>query len=76
MVSENLILVGILVILIGFVLVFIGSLIKAKSSKTEFGFVGFIGPIPVGFGTSKEIIIFALIVGLIIFLISIISFVR
>ena len=68
MVSDFLTLIGLVLIFIGFALVVISVFLKAKNAKTEFGFVGFIGPIPIAFGTSKEIILIGLMLGLIIFL--------
>ena len=70
MVSDSLTLIGLALIFIGFVLVVISVLLKTKNAKTEFGFVGFIGPIPIAFGTSKEIILIGLILGFIIFLVT------
>lgn len=62
--SEDLILFGIVTIFIGFLLVLIGGLLQAKS-KTEFAFVGFIGPFPIGFGTSKKIVFIGLLISFI-----------
>ena len=61
---------GIVLIIVGFLLVFIGTLKHISSSETnsEFAFVGFIGPIPFGFGSSKQAIIFALALMVLIFL--------
>ncbi|MDI6798460.1 MAG: DUF131 domain-containing protein [Candidatus Aenigmarchaeota archaeon] len=56
--EEQLIPIGILVILIGFVLLIIGIALTAFKGKTrtEGGFIFFIGPFPVlGGATSKEI---------------------
>jgi len=72
MVSDFLILMGLVLIFIGFVLVLLSLLYKTKNVKTEFGFIGFIGPIPIAFGTSKEIILLGLILGFAIFLITLV----
>lgn len=70
--NQVLISAGIVLIGIGFVLVFVGSFLQAKGeSKVEWGFGGFIGPIPIGFGSSKKMVYFAValaVVMLILFL--------
>jgi len=57
--SEKLIFLGFAVIMLGFLLVLIGSILsvfKVGKTKTEGGFIFFIGPFPVvGGATSKEI---------------------
>ena len=56
--QNNLISIGILVILIGFALVFIGALISLgggqKDTKVAVG--GFIGFVPFGFGNDKRLV--------------------
>ncbi|MDP7244695.1 MAG: hypothetical protein QF568_05090 [Flavobacteriales bacterium] len=53
--NNNLIPIGILVILIGFALVFIGALTSTnKDTKVAVG--GFIGFIPFGFGNDKRLV--------------------
>jgi len=67
--------IGILVILIGFALVIVGSiltLLKSKQTKTEGGFVFFIGPFPIVGATSREMFYALLVVSIVIFVISII----
>ena len=72
---EQLINLGVIVILAGFIIVFIGMLQAAKepNSKTKVAAAGFIGFIPFGFGNDKDIVWFAaifsfvLLVALIIF---------
>jgi uncharacterized protein (TIGR00304 family) len=49
----NAIKLGLLLILIGFAAVFIGTLLSAR--KADFGGLIMIGPIPIVFGTSPEI---------------------
>jgi len=60
--SENLVLLGIVTIFVGFLLILIGVLLQAK--RAEFAFVGFIGPFPIGFGTSKKILFLSLAISL------------
>ena len=55
---EQLITVGVLVIVIGFIIVFLGILKGAKESgiKTKVAVGGFIGFIPFGFGNDKNLV--------------------
>jgi uncharacterized membrane protein len=57
---------GIVLIFIGFVLVFIGSLLSAQKgdTKVQWAIGGFIGPIPFGAFSNKEM--FYVLVGLMI----------
>jgi uncharacterized membrane protein len=55
--SENLIFIGILIIFIGIILLFAGIILaamKSKGSKTEGGFIIWIGPFPIVGASSKE----------------------
>ena len=67
---EQLISLGILLIFIGFVIVFIGSFMSSKdtNSKTKVAVGGFIGPIPFGFGNDKNLVWFVTIISLVLFL--------
>ncbi len=53
--SQNLFNIGFTLIILGFVLVFVGLLVSAFSGAGEFGGVILIGPIPIAFGSSPEI---------------------
>jgi len=61
-VYEQLVTVGIIVILLDSGLVIIGSILNTSKSnsntKTEWGFFGLIGPFPIGFGSSKQSFLF------------------
>lgn len=57
---------GIILILIGFALVFIGTIVS--SQKTNIGGLIMIGPIPIAFGTSPEITIVAMLIGIVLML--------
>ncbi len=59
---TNIIKIGITLILIGFALVFIGTILSAQN--TTFGGLIMIGPIPIAFGSSPQITIIAMIIGL------------
>lgn len=66
---EQLIGFGILLIIIGFIIVFFGALSGSKdSSKTKVAVGGFIGFIPFGFGNDKRLVWFAAILSLVLFL--------
>ncbi len=61
----NLISIGLVAIIIGFLLVVAGTIISAtQQKKAEFGFVGFIGPFPIGFGNSKDILFLTLLLAM------------
>ncbi|MBU5536960.1 MAG: DUF131 domain-containing protein [Candidatus Aenigmatarchaeota archaeon] len=54
---EQLIPIGFIVVLIGIILIIIGGIVSAtKKDKVGFAFGGFIGPIPFGFATRKELL--------------------
>ena len=59
---TNIIKLGIILILIGFVLVLIGAVLSA--SNATFGGLIMIGPIPIAFGSSPEITVVAMVIGL------------
>jgi len=67
---EQLIILGVLLIIIGFVIIFFGILAGSKdSSKTKVAVGGFIGPIPFGFGNDRNFVWFVTILSLAVFLI-------
>ena len=67
---EQLISLGILLIIIGFAAVFFGLLKGAKesASSTKVAIGGFIGPIPFGFGNDKNLVWFVAILSLVLLL--------
>lgn len=67
---EQLISLGILMIFIGFAIVFIGTFMGAKdaNSKTKVAVGGFIGFIPFGFGNDKNMVWFVTILSVVVFL--------
>lgn len=68
---EQLINLGAIVILAGFIIVFIGMLQAAKEpgSKTKVAVGGFIGFIPFGFGNDKNFVWFVTILSFALFVI-------
>ena len=65
--ENNLISIGILVILAGFALVFIGSL-TGTQKDTKIAIGGFIGPFPFGFANDKTMLYFVMGLSLFIFI--------
>ena len=61
-------------VLIGFVLMFMGIALLSLTSHVQYGGVVIVGPIPIVFGSSPEMIVFCLILALIIF--SLLIFMR
>ena len=60
---EQLVSIGIWVIIIGFAILFFGFLKSAQegTSKTKVAVGGFIGPIPFGFGNDKALLWFVVL---------------
>jgi len=67
---EHLISLGVLLIVIGFIIVFLGMFFGAKdsASKTKVAVGGFIGFIPFGFGNDKNLVWFVTILSIVLFL--------
>ena len=62
--------IGILVIFVGFILVFLGLLNSSKeNSDTKVAVGGFIGFIPFGFGNDKNLVWFVTILSAVVFLV-------
>jgi len=61
---TDMIKLGLYLILAGIALLLIGSLLSAK--RVDFGGLIMIGPIPIAFGTSPEITVIAMAIGLVI----------
>ncbi len=67
---EQLIGIGVLLMIIGFIIVFFGIFMGAKETgKAKVAVGGFIGPIPFGFGNDKNLIWFVTILSLVLFLV-------
>lgn len=66
---EQLISLGVLVIFIGFIMVFFGILKGAKETKAKVAVGGFIGFIPFGFGNDKNLVLFITILSIVLFII-------
>ena len=60
--AQNLIPLGILLVLIGFILIFMGSLFGAKTTDSKVAVVGLLGPILFGFGNDKRLFVITLVI--------------
>jgi uncharacterized protein (TIGR00304 family) len=76
--GNTIIIAGILVILIGFTLVFVGTALQASSKANEIktGGVILIGPIPIIFGNDKGFMVAAVILAIILMILAYIFFYR
>ena len=59
--QYNLVTIGIIFVLIGFILVFIGALAGGESKVAV---VGLLGPIPFGFGNDKRLFLVTMIIAI------------
>ena len=67
---QQLISLGVLLIIMGFIIVFFGVLKgKESTSGTKVAVGGFIGPIPFGFSNDKNLMWFVAILSLVLFLV-------
>ena len=75
---DQLINFGVLLMIVGFAIVFFGVLKGSKemTSNTKVAIGGFIGPIPFGFGNDKNLVWLVAILSLIVFLVLIFTSIR
>ena len=77
---NSIILIGFAVVIIGILIIFIGSALQSSSSssKTEVHTSGviLIGPIPIIFGNDKGLVLIAVIIAVILMILSYILFYR
>ena len=74
--SEKLVFLAIIFIFIGILMLIISSitsLTEKGKSKTDFAFGGFIGPIPIGFFSSKQAFWLWIVIAAVFIIISILS---
>jgi uncharacterized protein (TIGR00304 family) len=73
----TLVLIGVLLIIVGFALIFLSTIIKEsrEESRVEAGGVLVIGPVPIVIGTSQRIAKAVLILALALFIVAIVFFV-
>ncbi|OYT42081.1 MAG: hypothetical protein B6U78_02225 [Candidatus Aenigmarchaeota archaeon ex4484_224] len=65
--NEILFIAGISLIFVGIFLILLSAIIGAKG-KAEYGGIVFIGPIPITFGSSKEMVYLAILIGILMIL--------
>jgi uncharacterized membrane protein len=73
--EEQLILIGFFIVFVGIVLIIVGSILtatKSKQTKVEWGFGGFIGPIPFGAASREDILKVIMIISLLFFILFLI----
>ena len=66
---DQIVSLGILIIVIGFIVVFFGALKSSNDSNTKVAVGGFIGFIPFGFGNDKRMVWFVTALSAVIFLV-------
>jgi uncharacterized protein (TIGR00304 family) len=68
--------IGFTFIIAGVVILLLSLAPLAKENKvqTKAAFVGFIGPIPIGFGTNKSALYLGLAIGIVMLVLSLLSF--
>jgi len=64
---EKILFLGVLLLALGLLLI-IYSIINLGEGKAKFAIVGFLGPIPFGFGNDRALVIFLLILSIVLFL--------
>lgn len=76
--GNTIVIVGILVIMVGFILIFAGTALQStsKSSDVKTGGVILIGPIPIIFGSDKGTIVGAVIAAIILMILAYFLFYR
>lgn len=68
----NIITIGFIFVLMGFLIIFIGSLLAAMQAPTngksnlKVSFFGLLGPIPFGFSNDKRLFVFTVIITLVV----------
>lgn len=69
MAAEQLIGIGIIVIVIGFILIITGSLLAASKgkSRSNFAIVGFLGPLPFGAASDRNLLYLAIAITVVLF---------
>ncbi len=76
MVALDLVTIGIMLIFIGFIIVMLSIILAAgRSSRVEGGGVIIIGPIPIVFGTNRNITVLLLVLAIILTVLTIVLFI-
>lgn len=64
--AEPLIVIGIGMIVLGFLITLAGIMLSSADTEIEGGGIVFIGPIPIVFGTDKKIVLPLIVLGVVI----------
>jgi len=73
---QQIIPLGMFFIILGFFIIFFGSIFLGGKAETKYSVIGFIGPFPIGFGNDKRLMFFSIIFAIIIIVIAQFFFVR
>lgn len=63
--QQQIIPIGLFFIIVGFFIIFFGSIFLGQKSDAKYSFVGFVGPFPFGFGNDKKLLFYTLLVGVV-----------
>jgi uncharacterized protein (TIGR00304 family) len=76
--ANEIIIIGIAAVLIGILLIFVGTALQSisKTSEVQAGGVIMIGPIPIIFGTDKSFVLIAMVFAVALMVISYLLFYR
>ncbi|MBI4141999.1 DUF131 domain-containing protein [Candidatus Woesearchaeota archaeon] len=68
--QQHILSAGMLLIFLGFLILFIGSIfLSPQKTNAKYSVVGFIGPFPIGFGNDKKLMFFTLILAVVLIVI-------
>ena len=67
--QQSIISVGMFFTIIGFVIIFFGSIFFSQKTDIKYSVVGFIGPFPIGFGNDKRLMFFTLILAVVLIIV-------
>lgn len=73
--SENLIVIGFVLLFIAILLIIVGMIGSGKV-ETKFGFGGFIGPFPFGFANDPKMLWFVIIISIILLILFLFPLVK
>ncbi len=74
--QQTLIQAGVLVVFIGFIIIFLGSLAGANKENTKFSVFGLVGFIPFGFANDKKLFAASIVITIFFLLITALTFLK
>lgn len=74
--QQTLVQIGFLIIIVGFIVIFFGSLIGANKENTKFSVFGLVGFIPFGFANDKKLFAVSIAAAIFFLLITALTFLR